>query len=242
LTTERAGIALILLHAPDWAKVTAPATRDSIRVLARPRHLSGAPARAYDLRVSVEASIRVAEWKPGVVLPARCPERHVNFDGSFCLGLTPIIPNSDGALDFWAKLRGYLLCQDFAAECRRWPTGRWLSHGAAAEHQIEAEDAARRAGLAERYRAALEFKRGFLAGPLPDVQPRARPSTERRLAIEDLICAERRRRAAEASFARWWVNNVARCCGTMDECPIRDLEADCQAVGSGVAEGMGGQS
>jgi hypothetical protein len=173
----------------------------------------------------------VAEAAPGTLLPRLCPERHVNSNGSFCLGLDPFGCTADQVDDFWAKLRSYLLCQQFADARGQWPTGRWLSHGDAAYDQLAAEAAAERAGLTGRYRKALEFGIGRLAGPLPSKGFGTRSSatkSERRRAIEDLIGAETRRRAAEAAFAETYVLCGFFCCRTMQFCPIRDREAAMQ--------------
>ncbi|MBD8548270.1 hypothetical protein IFT82_16205 [Sphingomonas sp. CFBP 8760] len=170
----------------------------------------------------------VAEAVPGSLLPRSCPERHVNSDGSFCLGLEPFGCTVDQVDDFWAKLRSYLLCQQFADVRGLWPTGRWLSHGEAAHHQLAAEAAAERAGLARRYREALEFGIGRLAGPLPAGGCSRRPPerrSSRRLALEELVDAEIRRREAEVAFADLYLNWGPRCCRTMRVCPIRDREA-----------------
>lgn len=215
--------------APDW---TTDLTRSGDRLLltAQPRRPSGRPGRIYRLRIEGDP-LKVCEAPdPRVhrLLPTLCPERHVNGDGSFCLGLRPFAVQADELDAFWATLRAYLLCQDFAAAQGRWPSGRWLSHGNAAYRQIEAETAAAEAGLSERYRRALEFGEGWLAGDLTPRRPvcltRVRPATARRKALEALVDAERRRRAAEAAFAEalfCWGN---RCCRTMHVCPLRDLE------------------
>jgi hypothetical protein len=214
------------MRAPDWA--TFEPDGDGILVAAQPPHPSGRPGRLYHLRVSASDRLSVAEAVPGTQLPRRCPERHVNFDGSFCLGLEPFGCTADEVDDFWAKLRSYLLCQQYADARGQWPTGRWLSHGDAARHQLAAEAAAERAGLASRYRRALEFGIGRLAGPLPQTDLSSRtlaPKSQRRLAIEELIAAETKRRAAEAAFAEGYAFVGVRCCGTMHVCPLRDLEA-----------------
>ena len=217
------------MRAPSWAEIEEDG--DDILVAAQPPHPSGRPGKLYHLRVRATERLTVAEAEPGTLLPRRCPERHVNSDGSFCLGLDPFGCTADQVDDFWAKLRSYLLCQQFADTRGQWPTGRWLSHGDAAHHQLAAEAAAERAGLAARYRKALEFGIGCLAGPLPSESFGTRSlssKSERRLAIEDLIGAETRRRAAEAAFTDTYVLWGVRCCGTMHVCPIRDREAPMQ--------------
>lgn len=215
--------------APDW--ITDPTwSGDQLLLTARPRRPSGRPGRVYRLRIEGDPLKvwEVPEHEGLRLLPTICPERHVNSDGSFCLGLMPLSAQADQLDAFWAILRAYLLCQDFAATQGRWPNGRWLSHGNAAYRQIEAEAAAAEAGLSERYRRALEFGEGWLAGdltPRSSVRlPRVRPATARRQALEALVDAERRRRAAEAAFADSLFCWGDRCCRTMHVCPLRNLE------------------
>lgn len=215
--------------APDWT-TDLTWSGDRLLLTARPRRPSGRPGRVYRLRIEGDP-LKVWEAPESPVhrlLPTLCPERHVNGDGSFCLGLTPFAAQADRLDAFWATLRAYLLCQDFAAARGRWPSGRWMSHGNAAYRQIEAENAAAEAGLAERYRRALEFGEGWLAGDLTPRSsvclPRVRPATARRKALEALVDAERRRRAAEAAFVDSMFYWGDRCCRTMHVCPLRDLE------------------
>lgn len=58
-------------------------------------------------------------------LPVFCPERHINPDGSFCLGWEPGVPRLPAspkeARAWWSVLRGYLRLQDAAATARVWP-------------------------------------------------------------------------------------------------------------------------
>jgi hypothetical protein len=195
-----------------------------------PRNPSGRPGRAYRLKIDTTHGLFASEATPGSILPRFCPERHMNGDETFCLGLERFKLDDAGLRDFWAKLRAFLLCQDFAAKTGRWPTNRWLSHGpAAAEQQLAAEAAAARAGLAERYRRAIEFGEGWLAGPLQPKQQAGSPSrtkSARRHAIEELIQAERRRRDCESQFMASLKCWGKRCCGTMRACPLREEGAD----------------
>jgi hypothetical protein len=215
--------------APDWV-VVEEVSPSSLIVSVNPRHPSGRPGRTYRLKIEARFQLKVWEVPQSNELghlPAYCPERHVNGDGSFCLGLTTFAPSAEKLDDFWETVRAYLLCQDFAAKHGRWPSGRWMSHGSSAIHQMEAERAAAAAGISKQYYKALEFGEGWLAGPLtPSIgaRTRTRPSSARRIALEALVDAERARRTAEANFTRCSFEWGYRCCETMQNCPLRNYE------------------
>ncbi|HRP72719.1 MAG TPA: hypothetical protein PK743_08815 [Luteimonas sp.] len=49
----------------------------------------------FELAASAIASrVFVRESQPGHMLPAFCPDRHINGDGTFCLGWGPQNPNN----------------------------------------------------------------------------------------------------------------------------------------------------
>jgi len=100
------------------------------------------------------------EHPVGNNLPRFCPDRHINSDGSFCLGWGDNNPNAidgvDAAQIWWSTLVRYLAHQVSATKSRRWP-GRQndRAHGDAAKYQASAEVAASRIGssFAERAKA-----------------------------------------------------------------------------------------
>lgn len=232
---------------PPWARIMA-LDEACLRVEVAPPKLSGAPGDRFDLLIDTDApEATVFEAVVGTRLPSTCPERHINYDGSFCLGLRrSAIISREQAETFWQTLRGYLLAQQFAERHGRWPPGRGLSHGyEAADCQIAAEQAAARCGLASDYAAALDHQAGWLAGPLPKVYPAdscnhalaPEPDDSNKLglmqgcmtcdAIAELFQHEWARRAADGAFVR--MARMARpCCGTMPNCPLR---AEPQAIG-----------
>lgn len=231
---------LLIEAAPSWVRVSA-IDEVRLRVEAAPPKLSGAPGDQFDLIINTGApEATVTETISGARLPATCPERHINYDGSFCLGLRrSVVASQEDAVAFWQTLRGYLLAQQFAERHGRWPPGRGLSHGyEAADSQIAAERAAELAGLGSEYAAAIDHQAGWLAGLLPELYCAdicdhglaPQPDCANRLgvvpgcstcgAITELIEHEHARRAADAGFvrlARMW----RMCCGTMPHCPLR---------------------
>jgi len=114
--------------------------------LSRP---SGTTVR-YELKLEPLASghIQVRERSP-TRLPAHCPERHINEDGTFCMhwaqGDPRKVTDMGSARDWWRLLWDFLERQETSARLRRWP-GRIRAHGDAARHQACAEELAVRFG------------------------------------------------------------------------------------------------
>lgn len=124
-----------------------------------PPSVSGAPAPTYRLRVDVVGDYaKVRELQP-TLLPAYCPERHINIDGSFCLYWGEVEPLSisetQGAETWWMKVLTFLKRQQVANALRRWPAkADARAHGPdAALQQLIAEDAASKLG--PQFRALL---------------------------------------------------------------------------------------
>lgn len=117
-------------------------------VLPVPRPGGRAPAFAIVAEADGEM-VHAREAAP-VRLPAFCPERHINDDGSFCLGWQEVddlgVRDGETAHAWWARLVRFLSLQERAAHRRRWPDDRAWPHGGAARHQHRAEGAATRLG------------------------------------------------------------------------------------------------
>jgi hypothetical protein len=123
------------------ARVTLPLTR--------PSGASG----SYQLELCElpHGHVWVREQVQARRLPAHCPERHINRDGSFCLywqeGEDEARPvkDADSAADWWILLNSYLNRQETAAVLGRW-VGEARAHGDAARHQRAAEQFAAKFG------------------------------------------------------------------------------------------------
>jgi len=93
--------------------------------------------------------LEVREKVPSV-LPASCPQRHINYDGSFCLGWLGVIDkkitDQEAASDWWKTLYAYLIKQRRAANSRRWPGEEWAHGHKAAASQWFVEEAAKNLG------------------------------------------------------------------------------------------------
>lgn len=119
-----------------------------------------ADGRTSEYRLSISggaAQLKVRERQPRR-LPADCPERHINHDGTFCTNWVRVEPatvlDNVSAGAFWARLLQYLRQQERAEKMRRWPSKRAWAHGGAAVHQKRAEDCAK--GLGADLHKALE--------------------------------------------------------------------------------------
>ncbi|WP_020179951.1 E2 domain-containing protein [Methylopila sp. M107] len=197
-----------------------------------------------DLRIKLDAGIvDVAETTPGTVFPADCPERHINSDGSFCVGYGAgeVILTRDDAIVWWGLVEEYLRLQRIAARTRRWPARKAIAHGKAGPHQIRAIEAACELGLEDEYYEMLDGEEKWFSCPFPRLneagdglrngrlpcpvgclrkgQAVMRRSCGRTSWVVQLIREERLRRERERAFAE--ANRLLEraCCGAMADCP-----------------------
>lgn len=74
------------------------------------------------------------------VLPVFCPNRHINSDKSFCLGLQSDLEKLS-IKDWITRLKEFLTCQIFAKKIGKWPiTCKQWSHGNGATYQKNVEE------------------------------------------------------------------------------------------------------
>lgn len=234
----------LLVAAPNWVAVQ---TRSECkaRLLANPPRASEAPTRDYSLSLEIKGghvSVREESEKP--LLPTFCPQRHMNPDGSFCLGLNAgrALDSPKKRRDWWKKLLVFLTCQDTAAETRTWPPTIEISHGQAGQTEVIAEDEAEKLGLLEEYQRAVRDNQGFIAAAITRVTTVAgrlrnaraacvcgrkknngQPKLRRDCRRDGDVCLpimEARRRREEREFWEGFKGN-RMCCGTMDECPLK---------------------
>lgn len=215
--------------------------------MANPRRASGAPTRQYKLVIAVTPAglIEVKENPIGSMLPTFCPQRHMNSNGTFCLGLNAgaVILEAGKTDAWWKKLGVFLTCQETAHETRHWPDMIEISHGAAGETEVRAEDEAEKLGLLAEYQMAVREDRG----PIADAVKRIRETTgllvngraecvcgrtnkrgdirlRRRCWKANDLCLpveEARRRKQEKEFWQRLKRAKQPCCGTMDDCPLQ---------------------
>lgn len=168
--------------------------------------------------------LTVREDVAAAKLPLGCPERHINGDGTFCMGRGAGFvkwPRCGAEAEvWWENLKGFLGLQLIAASARRWPKGYGWRHGAAAaiEERLEIREAQLPRGVVEVARSAA---RGI--PPPRGRRPCPCGSGRRfdRCHIRDvaaLLELRGRMLLAERQYVIAWDRP---CCGTMKDCPVR---------------------
>lgn len=229
---------------PPWFDVESTSDSEVVGAARPPGTVWAAGGVA--LRLRAEIRVVVSEAVPGARFPARCPERHIQADQTFCLGLAPVQPTSDElAGQFWEQLRQYLVCQHVAEETGVWPPLHALSHGAAGEHHQRALELAEALGCTEEYdrarlgevswitdrRIRIASKTGQpINGRMPCPlgcrytrrSSREIPLTQcrKRDQLAQLVFSEQERRR---ELADYWADAVSAgetCCGRMRNCGL----------------------
>jgi hypothetical protein len=235
----------LLAAAPNWVMVESHAL-SRVRCRANPPRASGQPTRSYNLVIAVSPldKIEVSEASDRHLLPTFCPQRHMNEDGTFCLGLNAgqVLAEQGRADSWWLKLHVFLTCQETAFETRTWPPTIEISHGQAGETEIQAENLAEQLDMLEEYQTAVRENRG----PIADAVRRIKKSTGRLINGRAACVCNRRYKTGEPKLRRqcWKSNDLClpilearrrreeenywsslkenqACCGTMDDCPLK---------------------
>jgi len=234
----------ILSSCPSWASIRSQ-TDFEIRLIAQIKRVSGKITRSYDLLINIlhDGKVAVQEVSTNALLPLWCPQRHINANGTFCIGLRADSSVNDAASaeNWWRALEVFLSCQETAFESRKWPPTLQLSHGDAADIQLRAEALAQKLNREKDYEAAVAYNEGPIAGlsrhvsritgrltnpqaPCMCGYTRGSQIKHRKDCARDnnlcLVVLENRRRKAELSFWRALTGKLT-CCGTIDDCPIR---------------------
>ena len=231
--------------APAWFSV---GLIESDAVVGHAR-LPGTPWAACGLllRISGNPTPRVGEDTPGTCLPARCPERHVQSDQTFCVGLRYIdVGSAAHAAQWWEQLRQFIVCQGVAERTGRWPINQALDHGDAGEHHERALTLAREADVVEEYAAARLGEPSWLTDSRlrlfnkngKPINGRAtcprgcrrrargrlvrtlRRDCDKRKLLVDLAYTEAQRRKELEVYWQGVINSGLRCCRTMRGCPL----------------------
>lgn len=160
-----------LCHAaPAWVTIS-KRTNSKLHIVADAPKPSGASGRQYKLIVKALQfdCVQVSENTNKSILPKCCVERHINPDSTFCLHLNSTKPIGDHqvAVYWWQSLGEYLNNQDHASKFRKWPMYAQLSHGDAANIQLEMEALANSLGWREEVVTAIFREKGWLSGVLP---------------------------------------------------------------------------
>ena len=151
----------LLNHPPNWVSIQKKSA-DRVEILAKPPiGNSGLECCDYNLELKANGSkVLVREIGEIKHLPIACPCRHINGDGSFCLGLDGGIEiNANTSNDWWECVENFLKFQEVAGKTKIWQqyidkNGRAyneLSHGNAAKYQLRAEKLASELGMLDCY-------------------------------------------------------------------------------------------
>jgi hypothetical protein len=231
---------LIADQCPQWATVVQVGKALAASVTALPSGKPFGPVKVTSR--SGSGSITVQEAASPTRWPTACPERHINHDGTFCIGEGAInTPHTSGDAELWWEALGkFLVGQRYADKHRVWPYPRSLHHGTASKHQRELERLSRGSIFEDDVENALHAQSGWLAGEIPRLHrdrsrlvnlrapcprgctrrgdPILRRKCKQRQLMFKIVREEWRRRVAEEGF---WASYPRReCCGTMDGCPL----------------------
>lgn len=250
MTEVSAGVDALLEQQPLWFTLTARSAatvEGTATVPGTPWAKSGISLHILDF-----PNARVRELVPGAAFPARCPERHVQYDQTFCLGLHHIsVADPEGTRQWWEQLRQFIVFQSVAEMTGVWPPAHALDHGDAGEFHERALAIASELGIDEEYAAArlnepswitdpnvrLFGKKGEWIngrGPCPRgcrsrclekgtrKRPMLRCDCKHRAKLLELVQLERKRRAALAAYWDHVHAEGIACCGKMLACELRE--------------------
>ncbi len=241
---------ILLGQQPPWFVVSArvgAAIEGSAFVPGTPWAKSGAALRIFKF-----PEPRVGELLLGTCFPARCPERHIQYDETFCLGLRYItVKDAEDARQWWEQLHQFLRLQGVAELTGIWPPNHALDHGDAGKFHEQAIAIASELGILEEFEAARLNEPSWITDPNLRLlgkkgEPingrascprgcrdrcmvkgkRSRPMLRRncvhRAQLLELVALERKRRVA---LVEYWSRTRAQgiqCCGKMRSCELRE--------------------
>jgi hypothetical protein len=234
---------LLKSHLPDWAAVK---SRSQFIVIEAkvPRPMGGFwNSVTIEISTSANGKLQAREF-PANQWPTFCPQRHINHEGHFCLGLSevPTVTNAATASRWWQILQEHLGLQFTADATRTWPPHLEWDHGEAGATQVEMESLATKNGMAQDVTDAHFYRVGWLAAkdlprltkakdrlvkgraPCPKgCQKRGHPILRRkcskREAVFQLVKLEWQKRKQATDF--WKEVEGQPCCGRMKNCPLK---------------------
>lgn len=174
----------------------------------------------------------VGEALPGTLLPKACPERHIQGDYTFCLGLRRSDVATARAADaWWSDVEQFLNCQAIAQATGLWPPRNALDHGDAGAFHLRALQVARRLGIEETYWEAYFDQPSWITSTglnllgvrgrigVPRLRkPKVRAGRATKILLLELVIAERRRRREMRRYRQHAKTCGRTCCGTMRDC------------------------
>ena len=237
---------LLATTAPAWFGITRRTPNELIGLARYPKTVWARAGLALRIFGSPVPSVR--EEKIGTELPTFCPERHINGDGTFCLGLpAPAVRSKPDAEQWWLQFGQFLRCQTVAMGTEIWPPAYALDHGNAGHHHRHAEALAEQAGVSEEYQSARLGEPSWIVdrklrlfgkqgepingrSPCPrgcrrrargQLVPILRVDCEKRSQLTSLAFHEEQRLAELDKFWKALIAKGSKCCGTMPNCPLK---------------------
>lgn len=153
------GLSLLQCVAPEYGATLACTNERGQATVTIP--LTSGQQRVFELELTCAGNtVAVREQLVGNQLPSFCPDRHINPDGSFCLGWGADDPRSitgeAAARIWWSSVVRYLRSQIVASKRHVWPgQENDRAHGDAAKDQAIAENSALSLGPAFAANARL---------------------------------------------------------------------------------------
>lgn len=144
------GLSLLQSVAPDYGATLACASECCQATVTIP--LTSGQQHVFELELTCDGNhVAAREQVVGNKLPSFCPDRHINPDGSFCLGWGAddpgLITDEAAAHIWWSSVVRYLRYQIVANKRHGWPgQENDRAHGEAAKDQVIAEITAGRLG------------------------------------------------------------------------------------------------
>jgi hypothetical protein len=160
-------------------------------------------------------------------LPSACPERHINSDGSFCLGPeAEPIKTAARAETWWSELAGFLELQLRASETRKWPKAYSWPHGeaASAQKRLELEWSNLPTPVAKIIDQANVRSDGRLHSRRQRC-PCGKKKQTRRCHEEAMLSIIKLRADVSRKEKAFWKSWSSPCCRTMDACPLNSSKS-----------------
>jgi hypothetical protein len=131
--------------APDFGGICVQVC-DQVGSLSLPIRLVDGRTIPYSLELQDYDGVVSVREEVAKHLPEFCPERHINYNGTFCLSYSPVqslkIEDEVTARVWMETVYKFLKLQERVRLQRKWPNDKAWAHGGAAHHQLRAQTAA----------------------------------------------------------------------------------------------------
>jgi hypothetical protein len=202
------------------------------------------PVECLAFETGKDQSIAVRE-PSARYFPTFCPERHINEDSTFCVGLRAgkFDLEKDAIVAWWEKLRSFVILQQTANSTGKWNPRAAMRHGEAGDLQLKGEEISRNLDCAAAFGQALQYRSGPLYDakllvrrksdllvngrmecPCGRMSKNGRPYLRTECRKRGLDCLARILAKIDIAERQFWENHKGKqCCGTMRICPLKDV-------------------